>query len=173
MKYGTGLGGVCAYLERSGVIGENHYFEVLAAFPEISVHGTENFFADLFDRIYLVLDFAAVSAFVGSFHVNIYEIRAVAEGFLRRFSLARIVGLVISRGSLDRDHIHPRAKTDSLYEIDGGDYRSLYAPLFREGGKRGFGAGAPEPCGVGGLQPGARGDLRRPDDFRVCRSFSS
>ena len=75
-----GLGGVCAYLERSGVIGENHYFEVLAAFPEISVHGTENFFADLFDRIYLVLDFAAVSAFVGSFHVNIYEIRAVAEG---------------------------------------------------------------------------------------------
>ena len=66
------------YLNRCGMIGENHYFEGFSAFFQIFEDRLENKLADLADRNGLYICLASVTAFVRSFNVpSTYDLSKV------------------------------------------------------------------------------------------------
>ena len=91
-----------------------------------------------------------MSALVGRFHVNIYEIEffkrvETSRGFTRK------VGVVIARRAVHFYDAHSREFAYAFKQIHGGNHTAAYSVTLGKVLQRGFSAFAPEPERVGGI----------------------
>ena len=96
------------------MVGKNHHGKVFAAFHEIVVDRCQNQAVDLFNAEHLVVGFRAVTAFVGSLHMDVDKIVSVPERPDGGFRFARIIGVDISGRALHVNGMHSGADADAL-----------------------------------------------------------
>lgn len=100
----------------------------------------------------LYVGFSAVSAFIGSFNVNVNEV-VVLQRINSRLCLAAVVCVKVARRALNFYNVAARADSDTLDEVDCGDDGAFQSPFFTERGESGLLSGTPEPGEFAGCFP--------------------
>ena len=137
--------------QRSGVIGTNQHSYFLPL--KFLKYRSQYQFVYQLDGFNFIFRFKTMSAFVGSFNMNVNKVASALKRVYRRFCFSAEIGVYISRGALHVNYLHSRKLSYTLKKVYGGNHCAFKPIFFLKGSQLLAHPLAPEPDAVGGAKP--------------------
>ena len=137
---------MCSQLKRCGMVGTDKDFYILIL--EFVKQLAEYLFVNKAYCLYLIVNLITMTAFIGSFNMDIYKILAALQCVNSRLSLTVKVCIYVACCTVNLDNVHSGELADTSEQIDRRDHSGTLSVLFGKRSKILANTLAPEPYTV-------------------------
>ena len=135
---------MCADRKRCGMIGTYEYGKIIKCSEKIG-YGLENMLINEFNCLYFVLNLSSVTAFIGSFNMDIYKIRTVFEFINCGFALSVKVCINVTCCTFNIKALHACTNCNAFEKVNSRNHTAFLAKLAEETIKSRFCTLTPKP----------------------------